>query len=233
MTDKRWVFRELVKGDRHVEGLIAYALYKVEKDRLAERLRAEDKLEDEVEASLKDFHNQVLHSDRMQDSYLKEAVGIVYDSIQESIKNINADYARKESERKQEHDRAIQQLKAEKTKLINKRNEIPAEIAAGVEKALPKYVMKAAQAHNSHWFRRLCNWLVGGFAGYAAGLVIVSATVLFLFWSADKSDRDGLLATAYREVYEILIGHPPETETKVADVEHIEPGPKKTASVGD
>ncbi|MBG3130705.1 hypothetical protein I4674_13025 [Proteus mirabilis] len=39
MHSKKWVFRELVKNENDYQGLLAYACYKMEKDKLAQDLR--------------------------------------------------------------------------------------------------------------------------------------------------------------------------------------------------
>lgn len=57
MHSKKWVFRELVKNENDYQGLLAYACYKMEKDKLAQDLREANKSEEEVEKDLEQFHN--------------------------------------------------------------------------------------------------------------------------------------------------------------------------------
>ncbi|KFW99663.1 hypothetical protein [Pectobacterium carotovorum] len=62
---KRWVFSELVKDPNDPEQLIAYAMYKGDKDELAVKSRQERGLsEAQIEKELQQFHDHIVISPR-------------------------------------------------------------------------------------------------------------------------------------------------------------------------
>lgn len=62
MTKQQWVFEVLVKNDKDMLGLIAYALYKHRKHTLAKELRSKNSSEPDIQKAVDDFHNHVLQS---------------------------------------------------------------------------------------------------------------------------------------------------------------------------
>ncbi|TYL42682.1 hypothetical protein [Dickeya sp. ws52] len=59
---KSWVFQLLVKSPEDSIGLIAYSFYKLEKNQYAEKLRTTGKTTQEIDLAVKQFHEQVVHT---------------------------------------------------------------------------------------------------------------------------------------------------------------------------
>jgi hypothetical protein len=78
-VNKKWVFKELVKNDEDVIGLVAYALYKGEKSRLANSLRLDGQTEINITAELNVFHEQTISSQRL--SKFKEQADKLFSGI--------------------------------------------------------------------------------------------------------------------------------------------------------
>ena len=69
---KKWVYKELVTDKDDVQGIIAYSIYKANKDQLATSLRADGKNEDEITVQLNTFHDHTLLNNGI-DEYREKA----------------------------------------------------------------------------------------------------------------------------------------------------------------
>lgn len=71
---KKWVFTELVEDSNDPTQLIAYAMYKADKDDHAIQCRTKQNLsEDEISIELIRFHDSIVHSDRKLEEYREKA----------------------------------------------------------------------------------------------------------------------------------------------------------------
>lgn len=85
---KKWVFTELVQDSDEPEQLIAYAMYKADKDDLAVQCRARQVPEAEIVDKLTSFHDSIAYSDRRLQDYrdkAKRAVDQLVDSVSERV----------------------------------------------------------------------------------------------------------------------------------------------------
>lgn len=70
---KKWMFSELVQNPNDPEQLIAYAMYKADKDCLATQCRARRVSEEDIVAELTSFHDSIVYSDRRLQDYRDKA----------------------------------------------------------------------------------------------------------------------------------------------------------------
>lgn len=70
---KKWMFSELVQNPDDPEQLIAYAMYKADKDCLATQCRARRVSEEDIVAELSSFHDSIVYSDRRLQDYRDKA----------------------------------------------------------------------------------------------------------------------------------------------------------------
>lgn len=70
---KKWMFTELVQNPDDPEQLIAYAMYKADKDDLATQCHARQVSEEGIVAELTSFHDSIAYSDRRLQDYRDKA----------------------------------------------------------------------------------------------------------------------------------------------------------------
>ncbi|MEW5290707.1 hypothetical protein ABW286_16225 [Erwinia papayae] len=163
---KKWVFTELVQDSDEPEQLIAYAMYKADKDDLARQCRARLLSESDIVNKLTSFHENIAYSDRRLQDYrdkAKRAVNQLVDSVSERV---GAAYDQKIAAMMDNHQSDLQ----EKWKKW------------GEDAAL-----YSAYLTQPVWYIRLgkgfLSWLSGGISGLVATaistLLIVGAVSLF------------------------------------------------------
>lgn len=89
---KKWVFTELVQGADEPEQLIAYAMYKADKDDLATQCRARLLPEADIVAELTSFHDSIAYSDRRLQDYRDKAKRAVDQLVGSVSKRVAAAY---------------------------------------------------------------------------------------------------------------------------------------------
>lgn len=85
---KKWVFTELVQDSDEPEQLIAYAMYKADKDDLAIQCRARLLPEADIVVELTSFHDSIAYSERRLQDYrdkAKRAVDQLVSSVSERV----------------------------------------------------------------------------------------------------------------------------------------------------
>ncbi|EXU74355.1 hypothetical protein [Erwinia mallotivora] len=85
---KKWVFTELVQDSDEPEQLIAYAMYKADKDDLARQCSARLLSDSDIVNKLTSFHENIAYSDRRLQDYrdkAKRAVNQLVDSVSERV----------------------------------------------------------------------------------------------------------------------------------------------------
>lgn len=110
MYSKKWVFRELVKNENDYQGLLAYAYYKMEKDKLAQDLREANKSEEEVERDLEQFHNASVTKGQLEEFKKKglKIMAALTEELDESLIN--------------KHNNEIDRLKEQYQKIIKQKD---------------------------------------------------------------------------------------------------------------
>ncbi|ENZ0268045.1 hypothetical protein ACGABU_000114 [Morganella morganii] len=71
--EKKWVFTELVQDSNNPQHLIAYAMYKADKDDRANQCRVRGMDGDQINLDLKSFHDGVAYSERQLNDYRDKA----------------------------------------------------------------------------------------------------------------------------------------------------------------
>lgn len=171
MHNRKWVFTELVKDANNPSQLIAYAIYKADKDDMANSMRAGHKTESEIQAALDTFHNSVASTPRLLESYRQKSETV----ITSLVLNIASDTEAKLQKQ-------IDKIKVENT----------AALAKEGKKAVDEYHKKIKQttALNKTKFERLSEFTISGFSGVWATILIISIVYIISMATATENDRN-------------------------------------------
>lgn len=209
---KKWVFSSLVTKDDDVVGLIAYALYKHRKDELARGLRAQGKDEEEISTELVHYHDNMVNQQSQLNDWREKAsqiiAAIAKDASNKAIERKNNEL---ENERKglQDEKNRLANLEA---RLRAKQNKIPSDIEAGIKKGLSEFVMDAAKHIGKPTIpQKIGSWLIGGFSGYAAGIILVFLAWAYLAGTSDQSIKEQILTGFTKSVTEYVTTNPVPT----------------------
>ncbi|EOX4435194.1 hypothetical protein ACLAC2_004681, partial [Vibrio alginolyticus] len=167
---KKWVFNALVKSENDPIGLLAYALYKFQKDEIGQSLRSEGKNEEEISQRLSNFHDDTLRSSSSLEQFRSKAVTIIELLGQKAgetlVKNKVEELEKKQTALKKEQvqldkdKKELQKsLKKEKTKIKNE--------------LLEQFKLTVNDTPKKSGWRKLGEWLLGGFSGIAAQIIVV------------------------------------------------------------
>lgn len=88
---QRWVFDALVEDREDKIGLIAYSLYKFEKNELAHRLNCEGKTGSQIRSELRTFHNHALGDSRIK-GFRDHAEVIIRDLMEQIEEDLREEY---------------------------------------------------------------------------------------------------------------------------------------------
>ncbi|WP_063664741.1 hypothetical protein [Aliivibrio fischeri] len=180
---KKWVFNALVKSDNDPIGLLAYALYKFQKDEIGKSLRSENETEEEIAKQLSNFHDSTLRSHSSLEDFRNKAVTLVSligekageSLVKATTDDLNTKLAIVEKEKAQlEKDRKGFQ------KMLNKeKTKIKAEL-------LEQFKATVENTPKKNRLEKFTSWLLGGFSGIAAQLIVVVFTfgVLALYYGS-------------------------------------------------
>lgn len=95
--EKQWVFKVLVKRSNDPHELIAYSLYKKEKDELADNLIENKFSSKQIASELRIFHDQVLRTESRLQGFRDKAVLLLKYLITDIEKELHASYMKKYS----------------------------------------------------------------------------------------------------------------------------------------
>ena len=177
MTQKKWVFQQLVENDEDFVGFIAYTFYKLQKHDLADSHRSEGKTEDEINAYLTHFHDQTVNNPRALQDYRDKASTILNDLIDST------------------EERVKQALQAEfDSAQANFKEAHQGEIARIHQSYRRKSKLK--------WFQ---DWTISGFAGiWAAFLSSIFIYGLLILFTSSSTERADLIEKGAKEVMSTL-----------------------------
>jgi hypothetical protein len=203
LSEKRWVFRELVSNNQDYLGLMAYALYKHEKDETANGLRAEGKQDADVETALRAFHDQVLMSPARLESYKKQAASLVDVAIQRSTNAVEAAYQNKQRELESDYNKKQTELENLKEKLekedSKKKQKLKTEIINDIKGCVSDY-------KKPHFTMRSLMWIWGGFSGVIASVSVMVITFLILAIFSDPNSKHQIVANFFQNLLRLLTG---------------------------
>ncbi|MDK9364155.1 hypothetical protein [Lelliottia wanjuensis] len=195
--NKKWVFSELVKDSNDLSQLIAYAIYKADKDGVANGLRAQGKTEAEIQVKLDSYHDSVATTLRLQQSCRDRAEALMITVV----KGI-ADKTNKQAE---------QQIKA-----INDENKKALEKAG--TKAVDEYHKKIKkdvlekQSKSAWWW----SFTISGFSGVWATIVLIIIVWIISMAAAPESERNHLTGSLFNRMWNYATSSPlPDSESDI------------------
>ncbi|MBO8135568.1 hypothetical protein [Dickeya fangzhongdai] len=179
-NEKSWVFQLLVKSPEDSIGLIAYSFYKLEKNQYAEKLRANGQSDQEIDLAVKQFHEQVVHTQRRLDAYRDNARTMFSRLLEDWEEEIRKDY-QQQLDIIDKKNSEIENLKIE----IDKKNQTIAEsdiiksraIENAKEEAIKEFFRAASRKEKQKTpiALRVLSWIWSGFSG------IIASIILFIF----------------------------------------------------
>lgn len=156
---KKWVFTELVKDSNDPEQLIAYAMYKADKDDRANQCRSRRMNADQVNTELESFHDGIAYSDRQLDDYRDKARRAIDQLIVTVGQGVASTYEQRIIDLQAAHE-------AELKKKWVEWGESAAVYSANLTKL--------------HWAKRLVFWILGWISGGVSGLLATVVTTIVL-----------------------------------------------------
>ncbi|WP_336210823.1 hypothetical protein [Enterobacter sp. P82] len=192
--NKKWVFSELVKDSNDLSQLIAYAIYKADKDGVAIGYRAQGKSEAEIQAKLDDYHDSVATTPRLQQSCHERASALIFTLVNDIA-----------AETQQKATQQINAINAEHKKALAKEG----------KKAVEEYHKKIKQsvAEKQTKWEWLKEFTISGFSGVWATIVLIVAVWIISMAAAPKSERDHLTGNLFQRMWNYVNSSPlPEAE---------------------
>lgn len=169
---KKWVFTELVEDSDNPEHLIAYAMYKADKDDQATQCRARQMTPEQVDQALQTYHDSIAHSARQLDDYRAKAHRVVEQLI-----------IRVSDEIENTFEERIEAMEAAHA----------AELNAQWKKWGEQAATYSAHLTKPHWFKRFCygffTWIGGGVSGLLA-TVVTTLIIVMVFSITSPNIRD-------------------------------------------
>jgi hypothetical protein len=160
-VNTKYVFTELVTDSDNPEQLLAYALYKREKQQLASELHAQGKSHEEIDTALKYKHDNTVNSEKNLDAYRDQATVLLNTLIQEAKRPLQFEFDNyKEKEQRRVEDEAkklnsqwlkkvdLQRIDDQNAKIILFWNKIWTALTSGVRKYLVGLLIATVAA----WF---------------------------------------------------------------------------------
>lgn len=156
---KKWVFTELVKDSNDPEQLIAYAMYKADKDDRANQCRTRGMADAQVNTELESFHDGIAHSERQLDDYRDKARRTVDQLILTVSQGVEHVYEQRIAAMEESHEAEIRKKWIEW-----------GDSAAAYGASLTK----------PHLAKRFGLWLLGWIGGGVSGLLATVVTTIIL-----------------------------------------------------
>ncbi|MEI7346840.1 hypothetical protein [Dickeya chrysanthemi] len=179
-NEKSWVFQLLVKNPEDSIGLIAYSFYKLEKNQYAEKLRTTGKTTQEIDLAVKQFHEQVVHTQLRLDAYRDNARTMFSRLLEDWEEEIRKDY-QQQIDIIENKNAEIENLRKEidiKSKAIAESDIIKNQaIEHAKEEAIKEFFRAASRKEKQKVpiALRILFWIWSGFSG------IIASVLLFIF----------------------------------------------------
>ena len=190
MASKKWVFRELIKDENDYQGLLAYACYKIEKDKLAQDLREINKSDEEVEKALEQFHNASVTKGQLEE-FKKKGLGVMTvltEKLDEELINKHDDELQN---LKSQHQSALKQKDAAHNKEL-----IQAKKTAKSE--AKKELLAQIQSHSVSEIsiiKKSLKWVFNGYQSVVAVFILIFILHTIAYWSADDATKSGVVSS--------------------------------------
>lgn len=203
--DKRWVFRELAKkenGELSAVGLVAYALYKAQKDELASSLREEGKEEDEIQKELEIFHDTTVRNKRAQKLLIEKAIDVISNATDVAVKaqteNLQKQFDDLKKKLDNEHSKRLSKLQRQESAFKkHKEAEIQRLRKEEVDKLVDlagKYKKPEGFADVSiHLIIKFLMWLWNGLGGLVALVLVGTLMFGIVAKNADEQTQNRII----------------------------------------
>lgn len=211
---KNWMYNSLVDGLDDKTGLIAYSIYKFEKNELAESLVKQNKTQKQIEKDLATFHDQANVPGRIA-SYRERAEILVEDLMDQLELNIRAEY--------QEQFDNINILLSDYDKMEEIIKNQPALIEKEREEAVLAFyrTVTKREAKKRGGIVRTLLWIRDGFQGVCAAIILAVIIYGFCVVVLPSEDRQGVVDKAYNNLRSSFFQQPnspvPSVETGKVD----------------
>lgn len=202
---KQWVFIELVKDEKDIEGLISYAIYKYRKNELALDAKKKGKTEQEIDLAVKTYHDQVLASQSTQDDFREKAVRILDVAIQKSSQAIV-------EKQNKAYDCQLQDLERRKKDLEAKEKQFDKTLAKERLKVRNEEISRikeaAKNASKDPVGVSIIKWLAGGFSGILATTIAVIFAFGLMSLGSSEEQKQELMAETVKKLVTLYSSTP-------------------------
>lgn len=209
---KKWVFKELVTSGDDAQELMAYAIYKVKKNQLAEARRSQGWSEDKIQEELDKFHEITLQVGL--EDYRIKAQALFLEVMQGAAEHVTPYYQKEIEKLKKEHAEAIRRLKSQINDLRNN--------------AVKHYIEKVEEYNLSQktwkdlYLIRPIKWAFSGLPGIFASVFTLGVIVAVMGYFAGPEKRALIISEGARNILEIvapnkLVSGMPELSKKEVD----------------
>lgn len=199
MHSKKWVFRELVKNENDYQGLLAYACYKMEKDKLAQDLREANKSEEEVEKDLEQFHNASVTKGQLEE-FKKKGLKIMTALTEELDEGLINKHSDEIHVLKEQHQQVIKYKEKQYKKTLEKEIKIA---RTNIKKELLEKMQEYSLSKTST-FIKVLKWIWNGFQSVFAILILVFTLHLVAYWSSDEATKSGVISSFWGKVQSVF-----------------------------
>ncbi|HEK0789393.1 hypothetical protein ACPAVH_04940 [Enterobacteriaceae bacterium TYF_5] len=199
MHSKKWVFRELVKNENDYQGLLAYACYKMEKDKLAQDLREANKSEEEVEKDLEQFHNASVTKGQLEE-FKKKGLKIMTALTEELDEGLINKHSDEIHVLKEQHQQVIKYKEKQYKKTLEKEIKIA---RTNIKKELLEKMQEYSLSKTSI-FIKVLKWIWNGFQSVFAILILIFTLHLIAYWTSDEATKSGVISSFWERVQSVF-----------------------------
>lgn len=191
---KKWVFKELVTSGDDAQELMAYAIYKVKKNQLAEARRTQGWDEESIQQELDRFHEITLQVGL--EDYRIKAQALFLEVMQGAAEHVTPYYEAEIKKLKKEHSEAVKRLKSQINDLRNN--------------AVKHYIEKVDEYNLSQktwqdrYLIRPIKWAFSGLPGILASAFTLGVIVAVMGYFAGPEKRALIISEGAKNVLEIL-----------------------------
>ncbi|MCU7974892.1 hypothetical protein L5M43_06310 [Shewanella sp. SW36] len=216
VTEKKWVYSELVQHDNDVLGIVAYALYKKEKHETATQYRKQGKNEDYIAEQISAFHDQVASVATRQDGYRERAKQVLSATvglaIEKGLDQLNEQYTKLEaginSQQKALDTKQAELKKREQSFDLTVEQKVKKEITKVRKEEQSKLARASQNLIQVSIFRRTVFWVLNGFSGIVATTITGIAILTFAAYTADEATQKSLLQDVAKYFVELMSADP-------------------------
>lgn len=194
---KKWVFKELVTSGDDAQELMAYAIYKVKKNQLAEARRSQGWNEEMIQDELDNFHEITLQVGL--DDYRTKAQALFLEVTQGAAEHVTPFYQDEIEKLKKEHTEAIRRLKSQINDLRNN------AVKHYIEK-VDEYNLSQKTWQDRYLIRPL-KWAFSGLPGILASAFTLGVIVAIMGYFAGPEKRTLIISEGAKNILEILAPH--------------------------